>query len=388
MVGQEDLLSFVRDIMSEFAYQTGLSSEKAQLRYLWTDAFAVCNFLEIHRRTDEEMYIQLALRLVDQVHHILGRHRDDDPRIGWISGLDDQEGEKHPTKGGLRIGKKLNERKPSEPLDRYMEWNRDGQDDHYLTKWMHALNRVSQITRNPIYNQWAIELAKSAHAHFTYRSPVSGRKSMYWKMSIDLSRPLVSSMGQHDPLDGFVTYNQLQAVASKYDECVGLKSEIADVASICEEMEWVTDDPLGIGGLLCNAYEVAQLVRSRYWKRTSLILDLLSYSQAGLEVYLSRKPMQFSADRRLAFRELGLSLGLHAIERLRDLISEKPKLFGEEQDLYPLIENLLLHASLIQDIEGFWLRPINRHANSWKEHIDINMVMLATSLIPEGYLGL
>jgi hypothetical protein len=26
------------------------------------------------------------------VHAILGRHRDDDPRIGWISGLDEEEG--------------------------------------------------------------------------------------------------------------------------------------------------------------------------------------------------------------------------------------------------------------------------------------------------------
>jgi len=387
VVAQEDLLSVVREIMDKFAYRTGLSSEKAPRRYLWTDAFAVCNFLELHHRTGEEMYMQRALVLVDQVHHVLGRHRDDDPRIGWISGLGDQEGEKHPTKGGLRIGKELNERKPGEPLDRYLEWNRDGQYYHYLTKWMHALNRVSQITRNPSYNQWAIELAKTSHARFTYKPPLSERKSMYWKMSIDLSRPLISSMGQHDPLDGFVTYNHLQAVTSKYDECVGLKSEIADMASICERMEWFTDDPLGIGGLLCNAYEVAQLVRNRYWKRTSLILDLLRSSQAGLEAYLSRKPMQFSADHRLAFRELGLSLGLHAVERLRELIYEKPDLFSGEHDLYSLTESLLRYAPLIQEIEGFWLRPMNRQANSWKEHIDINMVMLATSLIPKGYLG-
>lgn len=36
---------------------------------------------------------------------------------------------------------------------------------------------------------------------------------MYWKMSIDLSSPLVPSMGQHDPLDGLITYLQLQATA-------------------------------------------------------------------------------------------------------------------------------------------------------------------------------
>ena len=57
-------------------------------RYLWTDAFAVCNFLGLARATGDERYTELALRLVDQVHHVLGRHRADDARTGWISGLD------------------------------------------------------------------------------------------------------------------------------------------------------------------------------------------------------------------------------------------------------------------------------------------------------------
>ena len=34
-------------------------------------------------------------------------------------------------------------------------------------------------------------------------------------MSIDLSYPLVPSMGQHDPLDGYITYLQLQSTAVK-----------------------------------------------------------------------------------------------------------------------------------------------------------------------------
>ncbi len=38
---------------------------------------------------------------------------------------------------------------------------------------------------------------------------------MYWKMSIDLKRPLIPSMGQHDPLDGYITYNEIQ---SEYEE--------------------------------------------------------------------------------------------------------------------------------------------------------------------------
>jgi hypothetical protein len=384
---EEGLLDIVREIMSKFTNLTGLSSEKAPRRYLWTDAFAVCNFLELHHRTGEEKYKQLALLLVDQVHHVLGRHRKDDPRTGWISGLSNQKGEKHPTIGGLRIGKELNEREPGEPLDMRLEWNRDGQYYHYLVKWMHALNRVSHVTGDLTFNQWAVELAKTAHSAFIYMSPFSGEKRIYWKMSIDLSYPLISSMGQHDPLDGFITYNQLRALAVKDQKQVDLNAEIADMINICEEKEWTTDDPLGIGGLLCNAYEVVQLVFNRYWKQTALIMDILKSSQTGIELFLKGKPMQLPADCRLAFRELGLSLGLHSVKRFWELISEKPNLFDDKQDLYSLIENMLKFVPLIQEIEGFWLKHMNQQTDSWTEYLDINMVMLATTLAPGGYLG-
>ena len=378
-------LSVVREIMIKFADRTGLSTEKAPRRYLWTDAFAVCNFLELYHRTGEQKYKQLALNLVDQVHHVLGRHREDDPRKGWISGLDEQEGEKHPTKGGLRIGKVLYERGPGEPFDEILEWERDGQYYHYLTKWMHALNRVSQTTGDLTYNRWAIELAKTAHAAFTYTPLSGGQKRMYWKMSMDLSRPLVPFMGQHDPLDGFITYNELKSAAPKDPEWPNLSAEIVDMAGICEGGDWTTDDPLGIGDLLCNAYKVAQLVFAGYFERTDLLQILLESSRVGLEAYLKTKPLELSADRRLAFRELGLSLGLRAIERLRGLVAEKPDLFDLEH-LHSQIESLLQHVSLSGEIEGFWFERTNWETDSWKEHRDINTVMLATSLAPDGYL--
>ena len=99
-----------RHLMDEFAEATGLADGRQARRYLWTDAFAVCNFLGLHRQTGEGRYLDLALRLVDQVHHVLGRHRPDDPRQGWIGGRAEDEGERHPTRGGLRIGKPLPER--------------------------------------------------------------------------------------------------------------------------------------------------------------------------------------------------------------------------------------------------------------------------------------
>ena len=115
--------AMVREIMAEFADSTGLSSMgKAPQRYLWTDAFALCNYLELFRSSGDERWRGLALRLVDQVHHTLGRHRHDDPRMGWISGLDAGEGENHPTVGGLRIGKRLEERRRGEPYIERLEW--------------------------------------------------------------------------------------------------------------------------------------------------------------------------------------------------------------------------------------------------------------------------
>ena len=376
--------------MAQFADETGLSSNgKVPRRYLWTDAFAVCNFLELYRQTSDEEYRSLALRLVEQVHNILGRHRDDDRRTGWISGLDEKEGRSHPTKGGLRIGKGMNERRPGDSYDEDLEWDRDGQYYHYLTKWMHALNRVSRVTGDSNYNTLAIELAKTAHDRFTYMPPSGGRKRMYWKMSIDLSHPLVESMGQHDPLDGLITYSQIQATEagnSNQSTRTDLGAEIADLAGICEEKNWATEDPLGIGGLLSDAYRVAQLIIESDFERSRLLKVLLDASLPGLESYAREDPLKLPAEYRLPFRELGLSIGLRAVGKSRGLIEENRGVFGKVDALRSRVETLMQYAPLGERIEDFWLESKNRKVGSWTAHRDINGVMLATSLAPDGFL--
>jgi hypothetical protein len=378
--------------MAEFATLTGLSPPgKAQRRYLWTDAFAVCNFLELYRRTREAQYKQLALQLVDQVHTVLGRYREDDPRSGWISGLNEQEGSLHPTRGALRIGKKLQERGSDKIFDEQLEWERDGQYYHYLTKWMHALNQVGRVTREPIYTRWAMELAKTAHAGFTYIASPGHSKRMYWKMSTDLSYPLVSSMGQHDPLDGFVTYNELQATAARDPEqpdVPNLQAEITEMAEICEGRSWHTDDPLGIGGLLSDAYKLWQLLVGGYFAQTALVEDVLHYALAGLASYAMKNSLNLPADYRLAFRELGLSIGLRAAGKMQVVLQEDPGRLMKKHKLQQRIETLMRYAPLAEIIETFWLEPANRESRSWAEHRDITMVMLATSLAPEGYLDI
>ena len=382
--------TLVGHIMDEFARSTGLEPPgEYPRRYLWTDAFAVCNFLELWRRTGEDKYKELALRLVDQVHHILGKHREDDSRKGWISGLDEAEGRRHPTAGGLRIGKGMSERKPGEPFDEQLEWEQDGQYFHYLTKWMHALNRVSTATGDFTYNRWAMELAKAAYSAFIYTTPHGGQKRMYWKMSIDMSYPLVPSMGHHDPLDGFITFSQLNATDVRdrtRSTGLDLTAEIVSMASICAGKNWITDDTLGLGGLLSDAYRVGQLILRRDFNQTDLLPVLLEASLAGLKSLATQKTFHYPADYRLAFRELGLSIGLHAVERLRKLFDEHKGLLHEIKGLGVKINDLIRYVPMGETIETFWLDDTHRRSDTWKEHRDINMVMLATSLASDAYL--
>jgi len=381
------------ELMLEFAALSGLSPARPDpQRYLWTDAFAVCNFLGLYRETKEEQYRKLALDLVHQVHFTLGRHRPDDQRKGWISGLEEKKGAEHPVIGGLRIGKEINERKPGETYDEALEWDRDGQYYHYLTKWMHALARVGLVTGDPEYTKWAMELAKTAHAGFTYAPSPKARKRMYWKMSIDLSYALVPSMGQHDPLDGFVTYCELQARADKSKaqrDWPSLSDEIAGMARICEGQQLTTDDPLGIGGLLADAYKMAQLIVKGSFPYARLLPEVLDAALSGLDYYAmtaaSRRP---AADYRLAFRELGLSIGLHAAGEMKELISQNPGAFEKGSSLTSQMEHLMRHSPLQTEIETFWLEGRNRESVGWSAHRFINTVMLATSLAPDGFLHL
>ncbi|MGD0233080.1 MAG: hypothetical protein ABSC55_00925 [Syntrophorhabdales bacterium] len=391
MMRQGATISQAGKIMLEYARLTGLSpASGSPQRYLWTDAFAVCNFLGLYKETGEVKFKDLALQLVDQVHSVLGRHRRDDSRTGWVSGLDEQEGRLHPTRGGLRIGKKLKERRPNDLFNERLEWDRDGQYYHYLTKWMHALNSVTRVTGDFTYNRWALELARTVHANFVYTPSSGGEKRMYWKMSIDLSYPLVPSMGLHDPLDGLITYTQLQATATEDREPskADLSAEIGDMAAICRGKNWATDDPLGIGGLLSDAFRVAQLMAVGYFAGTDLLALLLDASLEGLEAFTREDALRLPADYRLAFRELGLSIGLEALERLPGFLEGNQQTITKERELKAVMEGLKQYAALTEVIDRFWLEPEHEKVKSWTEHRDINMVMLATSLAPDGYLTL
>jgi hypothetical protein len=374
--------ALAQTLMADFADSTGVSGKTTPRRYLWTDAFGVCNFLGLYRQTGDEQYLRLAAELVDQVHHVLGRHRKDDPRHGWISGLSEEEGELHPTRGGLRIGKRLNERRPDEPPDSHLEWDQDGQYFHYLTKWMHALCRMGRETGEHRYLRWAAELAATAHSSFTYEISPGGPKRMVWKMSIDLKRPLVSSMGHHDPLDGLITYLELRVVEGlEAGDRAALATPIVDTTEMCQVARWATDDPLGIGGLLDCATRLAQMVFGCRVERDQLLRQILIEAELSLRAFGRSSLLNRPAAHRLAFRELGLAIGLYGLQRIKTLAKR-------DRELDSVLGSLLLYEPLADRIQTFWSDPAHRLGSTWTDHRDINTVMLATSLAPEGYLQL
>ena len=360
-------ISQAEQIMLDFAARTGLTTDNTPVRYLWTDAFAVCNFLGLYEESGKKEYLELAEKLVDQVHEVLGKHRPESQQKGWLSGLPESEGALHPTAGGLRIGKKLPERREDEPFDEAKEWDRDGQYYHYLTKWMHALSRMTQVIGEHRYNRWAIELAKVAFEKFSYIDPQSGERRLYWKMSTDLSHPLVSSMGQHDALDGWVTALELASVAG-YDQAlpenVTLETEIAQLKKMAASMYIPTADPLGIGGLLSDTHLLSQLpVHEGHF-----LAQMIKASKESLQAFISSdNHLNYPAEYRLGFRELGLAIGLRAFENNTN---------------NPFARYLPLADAIIE----FWSEKKHRNNKAWQEHLDINSVMLSTALAPKGYL--
>ena len=389
---QIPVVTAVSDIMTAYSARTGLTVPVAPpRRYLWTDAFAVCNFLELYRQTGKSDFLAAARYLVDQVHFTLGRYSSTDSRRGWISGLDESAGALHPTSGGLRIGKRLAERQPDEPMDQRVEWDRDGQYFHYLSKWMHALSQVNGVTGEDRYHLWALELAKASHAGFTYTPAQGGQKRMHWKMSVDLSRPLVASMGHHDALDALVTYTELSVVGRSHGRLAGdldLEQEIADCQGMCAGQAWATDDPLGTGSLLADAYRLSQLqvLAHRDVSGPLSVSSLLADCATGLSAFVHSGTLSQPAEYRLAFRELGLAIGLHAVTRLKRLLGQNPDSFTRVEELSGVLKMLDEFGYLRGEIETFWLDLSHQQSATWCDHQDINAVMLATSLAPDGFL--
>jgi pimeloyl-ACP methyl ester carboxylesterase len=72
-----------------------------------------------------------------------------------------------------------------------------------------------------------------------------------------------------------------------------------------------------------------------------------------------------------------------------------PDLLGHGESSKPVsketravVDRLTRYVPLRTEIESCWLRPEHRRADTWLAHENINEVMLATSLEPEGFVKL
>ncbi len=383
-----DATGIAARLMAQFVARTGLSpAAQDQQRYLWTDAFAVCNFLELFERTGDQKYRRFATELIDQVHRGLGRFRADDVRTGWISGCDEESGRLHPTAGGLRIGKPRKERNPGEPLDEHLEWDRDGQYFHYVTKWIHALCQAAFVIGDNTYTRWAVELAEAAFRGFARTSRSGEVVGVYWKMSTDLSRPLVPATGLHDALDGFVTFEEVRhALASTSAHSAALDAAIKSLAALCRDGGWTTEDPLGLGGLLFDACRLCRLMGGRN-RDLRLSQEILDSCRDGFGLLLASRYFNRPAAHRLAFRELGLAIGLRAIAVIAETVAKERDEFAAQSALANSVGLFRDYECLYDEIVTFWLPHAGYPDEQWRGHRNINEIMLATALIPNRFLS-
>ncbi|KAL8646133.1 MAG: hypothetical protein Q9226_007002 [Calogaya cf. arnoldii] len=225
----------------------------------------------------------------------------------------------------------------------------DGQYHHYQTIWLFALNRMSVASQHAPYNDDAIALAKAIHPRF-FDNVESTAPRMYWKIAMDMSRPLVAGEGNTDALDGYVVYSLL-AAGAKDPQC--LATEIADYRRVIDRkgQHLVSHDMLDLGMSLWLAQwgsagnSSAQQLGTRCIERFD---DIVSTGS-----------LEGSFRRRIAFRDFGAMLGL------RCYLADQPKY---ELQIHQLLEK--------------WEHWMDTQPEDLQA---INQVMYAAALIPGAF---
>ncbi|KAI1777964.1 hypothetical protein F4818DRAFT_331237 [Hypoxylon cercidicola] len=315
-------------------------------RYLWIDAFGVINFItlscEKRDAHSRRLYLELARRLAETVHSVLGRKRDGSARLPGAT-------DKEPLKGGLRIGK-LDADGP----------DGDGQYHHYLTLWMFALNRLALATGEARWNDLAIQLAKAIHPHFI--TGKGGQETMVWKISTDMRRALVDNKGNLDDVDGLVIFQLLQDTASLFDEentdgaenPPPLDAEIEQYRRImARHPKSLSGDPLDLDMGLWTCH----LDRDAAWSRPLAGKGLVIARDRFLPAAQSPITASRREPYRLAFREFGACLGIKCYEDdparplhegaqvVLDAWAGKVLMKGAGEDLRPI--NLAMYAAAL-----------------------------------------
>jgi hypothetical protein len=138
---------------------------------------------------------------------------------------------------------------------------------------------------------------------------------------------------------------------------------------------------LGLGGLLFDACRLCQLGGLAEAGDLRLLDDLLAACARGLSAFLASRQLNDPVTHRLAFRELGLAIGLRALPIIADAAPRRPP-HGRAIDL------LLRAQPVADDIVAAWLPQARQDDATWRAHRDINEVMLASALIPDTFLAI
>ena len=122
-------------------------------------------------------------------------------------------------------------------------------------------------------------------------------------MSTDLSRPLVASSGLHDALDGSITFREVLHAGAKSSDirATDLDEAIESLSVVCQQRDWTTDDPLGLGGLLFDACRLCQLIGEQRFGDALLLEKMMDGCRQGLRALLAGGHLNFAPLHRLAF---------------------------------------------------------------------------------------
>jgi hypothetical protein len=160
---------------------------------------------------------------------------------------------------------------------------------------------------------------------------------------------------------------------------------MADLLRICREMPtWTTVDPLSLGGLIAETGRLAILVADGRHPGDPILERLAHDARRGVEAFGATHLLERSIETRLAFRELGLAIGLRSIAPALEAVRSHRDRFGDAWGASALLahlESMMPHTSIVARVEETWLDPDAQETSAWQAHLDINAVMLALSLV-------
>lgn len=242
---QENAISLMEDIYgspTSSEFPKPMDSEEAgqcrhgQRRYLWTDAFAVLNYVSLAQRSQTEdgkqLYLKAAHTLADCVHETLGCPRSEKyPMERDSSGLSPSGFV------GLRIGKVEARAKTDFGM------RLDGMYWHYVDKWLFALLRLGQISGSSERLRQAAGWAKVLFPRF-FDTRHGGIR---WKLNVDATPISEQPHGfpNGDTLNAYVVYTLIQRAQND----ISLSDEIQAMYKGLQESysPRKTRDPLGWG---------------------------------------------------------------------------------------------------------------------------------------------